>query len=151
MAHGVEVVRRSERRRPAQTTVGMLREEAFVGGDTWIGTVRTEPGVETGWHHHGTYESFVYVLAGKARMEFGPDGAEILECEPGDVIHVAPGIIHREITTGTGPSEAILFRVGTGQVTFNTEGPEASEPHARLANSRRGVTPSSASSGRRSR
>ena len=123
MAHGVEVVRRGERRLPAQTTPGMQREEAFAGGDTWIGTVRTEPGVETGWHHHGTYESYIYVLAGNARMEFGPNGGDRLDCEPGDVIHVAPGVVHREITTGTNPSEAILFRVGSGQVTFNTDGP----------------------------
>jgi uncharacterized RmlC-like cupin family protein len=124
MSHGVDVTRRSERRIPEQTTPGMQREEAFAGSDTWIGTVRTEPGVETGWHHHGTYESYIYVLAGSARMEFGPGGAETLDCEPGDVIHVEPGVVHREITTGDRPSEAILFRVGTGQVTFNTEGPD---------------------------
>jgi uncharacterized RmlC-like cupin family protein len=56
-------------------------------------------------------------------MEFGPNGGYRLDCEPGDVIHVAPGVVHREITTGTNPSEAILFRVGSGQVTFNTDGP----------------------------
>jgi uncharacterized RmlC-like cupin family protein len=58
-------------------------------------------------------------------MEFGPGGAEILDCEPGDVIHVAPGVVHREITTGSRPSEAILFRVGSGQVTFNVDAPDA--------------------------
>ena len=124
MAHGVEVTRRSARRLPEQTTPGMQRDEAFAGSDTWIGTVRTDPGVETGWHHHGTHESYIYVLAGQARMEFGPGGADILECEPGDVIHVAPGVIHREITTGDRPSEAVIFRVGTGQITVNTDGPE---------------------------
>ena len=126
MAHGVEVVRRTERRTPEQTTPGMAREEAYAGDDTWIGTVRTEPGVGTGWHHHGGYESYIYVLAGSARMEFGPGGGEVLDCEPGDVIHVAPGVVHREISTGTVPTEAILFRVGTGQVTFNTDGPDGS-------------------------
>ena len=102
----------------------MLREEAFAVVDTWIGTVRTDPGVETGWHHHGTYESYIYVLSGQARMEFGPNGADALDCEPGDVIHVAPGVVHREICPGPGPVEAVLFRVGSGQVTFNLDGPE---------------------------
>src|SRR5437879_5479524 len=74
MGSGVEVIRRSERRLPEQATPGMQREEAFAGEDTWIGTVRTEPGIETGWHHHGTYESYIYVLAGTARMEFGAQG-----------------------------------------------------------------------------
>jgi uncharacterized RmlC-like cupin family protein len=124
MAHGVDVTRRSERRLPAQTTPGMQREEAFAGADTWIGTVRTDPGVETGWHHHGTHESYIYVLSGQARMEFGPGGAEVVYSEAGDVIRVAPGVIHREITVGDRPSEAIIFRVGMGEVTVNTDGPE---------------------------
>jgi uncharacterized RmlC-like cupin family protein len=127
MAQGVEVVRRTQRRAPDQTTPGMQREEAYAGEDTWIGTVRTDPGVETGWHHHGAYESYIYVLAGNARMEFGLGGGDVLDGEPGDVIHVAPGVIHREISTGTVPTEAILFRVGTGQVTFNTEGPDGTD------------------------
>jgi uncharacterized RmlC-like cupin family protein len=127
LGRGVEVTRRSERRQPAQATAGMLREEAFVGESTWIGTVRTEPGIETGWHHHGAYESYIYVLSGQARMEFGPDGAEALDCEAGDVIHVAPGIVHREICPGPRPVEAVLFRVGSGQVTFNVAGPEEPE------------------------
>jgi uncharacterized RmlC-like cupin family protein len=101
----------------------MLREEAFAGATTWIGSVRTEPDVATGWHHHGTYESYVVVLEGQARMEFGPGGADALDCEPGDVIHVAPGVVHREITVGDRPTEALLFRVGSGQVTFNLDGP----------------------------
>lgn len=126
MADGVDVVRRSERREPEQTTPGMVREEAYAGENVWVGTVRTEPGVETGWHHHGAYESWIYVLAGRARMEFGPGGDAALECEPGDVIHVAPGVIHREIATGSVPTDVILFRVGAGQVTFNTERPDGS-------------------------
>ncbi len=121
---GVTVVRRSARHLPAQSTPGMQREEILASGETWIGSVRTDPGVETGWHHHRTYESYIYVLAGQARMEFGPAGADILECEPGDVIRVGPGVVHREITVGDRPSEAILFRLGSGQVTFNTDGPE---------------------------
>ena len=124
---GVSVVRRSERKLPTQTTPGMQRDEIFATGGTWIGTVRTEPGVETGWHHHGAYESYVYVLEGTARMEFGPGGQERLDCHPGDVVRVAPGVIHREITIGDRPSEALLLRVGSGQVTFNTDGPEPAE------------------------
>jgi uncharacterized RmlC-like cupin family protein len=120
----VTVVRRTDRHLPAQTTPGMAREEILTRGETWIGTVRTDPGVETGWHHHGTYESYIYVLAGTARMEFGPGGADELVCGPGDVIHVAPGVVHREISVGDVPSEAILFRIGSGQVTFNLDGPE---------------------------
>lgn len=120
----VRVVRAAERSRPDVITAGMEREEAFAGGDVWIGTVRTQPGVATGWHHHNDYESFIYVLTGQARMEFGPGGRDIAICLPGDLIQVPRGVIHREITQGTQAVEAVLFRVGSGEVTTNTDGPE---------------------------
>ncbi len=120
----VRVVRAADRSAPDVVTPGMEREEAFAGDDVWIGTVRTQPGVATGWHHHNAYESFIYVLEGRARMEFGPGGREVAICEPGDLIRVPPGVIHREITEGTEPVAAVLFRVGSGEVTTNTDGPE---------------------------
>ena len=123
----VSVVRAGERAAPDVVTPGMERQEAYAAGGVWVGTVRTQPGVATGWHHHGTYESWVYVLEGLARMEFGPGGREVEVCRPGDLIHVPPGVVHREVTEGATPVEAVLFRVGTGDVTFNTEGPAPDE------------------------
>ena len=38
---------------PGPATPGMVREQAFVSDDRWVGVVRTEPGVRSGWHHHG--------------------------------------------------------------------------------------------------
>ena len=121
---GVRVIRASDRREPEVVTPGMRREEAFSSSSVWVGTVHTDPGVETGWHHHGQYTSWIYVLSGKARIEFGTDGADALIGEPGDVIEVAPDTVHRELCPGPGPADAVLFRVGSGQVTFNTEGPD---------------------------
>lgn len=120
----VRVVRASERGTPTVVTPGMERQEAHVGDGVWIGTVQTEPGVATGWHHHNDYQSFVFVLKGKARMEFGPGGRDVAVCLPGDLIEVPRRVIHREITEGDEPVEAVLFRVGTGEVTTNTDGPE---------------------------
>jgi uncharacterized RmlC-like cupin family protein len=64
------------------------------------------------------------VLKGTARMEFGPGGRDVLICLPGDLIEVPRGVVHREIAEGDAPVEAVLFRVGAGEVTTNTEGPE---------------------------
>jgi uncharacterized RmlC-like cupin family protein len=119
----VTVVRADQRSAPEVATRGMERTEAYAADGVWIGTVRTEPGVATGWHHHGLYESWVYVVAGRARMEFGPGGRDVEICHPGDLIHVPPGVVHREITEGDRPAEAILFPLGTGEVTVNTDGP----------------------------
>ena len=124
---GVRVIRAAERREPAAPTPGMQREEAFADDHVWVGTVRTEPGVDTGWHHHGTYSSWIYVLSGRPRIEFGRDGAESVDAEPGDIIEVAPGAVHRELCPGSDPADAVLFRVGSGQVTFNVDGPGHNE------------------------
>lgn len=126
-AETVSVVRASERAAPDVVTSGMEREEAYSAGGVWIGTVRTQPGVATGWHHHGDYESWIYVLSGLARMEFGSGGRQVAICHPGDLIHVPRGVVHREITEGDGPVAAVLFRVGSGEVTFNTAGPAPDE------------------------
>ncbi len=45
-------------------TPGMVREEAIATGGMWAGYVRTAAGMVSGWHHHGSYETSIYVLSG---------------------------------------------------------------------------------------
>ena len=63
-----------EERVEGQPTPGMTREQAIQTEGMWAGFVRTDPGMVSGWHHHGSYESSIYVLSGSLRMEFGPGG-----------------------------------------------------------------------------
>jgi uncharacterized RmlC-like cupin family protein len=103
----------------------MLRSEAVSREGLWIGTVRTEPGLTTGWHHHGDHESFIYVVSGRIRLEFGPDGAEAEEGGPDDLVVVPPRVVHREGSeAGSQGVEALVIRVGRGDVVVNGEGPE---------------------------
>ena len=62
-------------RQPGPVTPGMDRQQAFATEKTWSGFARTEPGMVSGWHHHGEYESVIYVLTGALKMEFGPNGS----------------------------------------------------------------------------
>ncbi len=85
--------------RPDQRTVavgpatpGIVREEAYAGDDRWVGIVRTEPGVWSGWHHHGETDTYFYVLRGAIELEFGPGGRERLRVEAGDYAHVPRGV-----------------------------------------------------------
>ena len=55
-------------------TPGMIREEAVSTDGMWAGLARTEAGMVSGWHHHGDYESAIYVISGALRMESGPGG-----------------------------------------------------------------------------
>lgn len=105
-------------------TPGMVREQAVATDRTWAGLVKTGAGMVSGWHHHGDYETTVYVLSGAVRMEFGPGGGEALEAGPGDFVYVAPHTIHRESNPTDQESQVIVVRVGAGAPVVNVEAPE---------------------------
>ncbi len=104
-------------------TPGMVREQAIAVAGLWAGTIRTEPGMRSGWHHHGDHETSIYVLSGKMRLEFGPGGAKVAEASPGDFLHVPAHAIHRESNPTDVPAEAVVVRAGRGEVVFNVDGP----------------------------
>lgn len=112
-----------ERRRDADPTPGMVREEAIAVEGLWSGLVTTESGMTSGWHHHGTHQTSIYVASGRLRMEFGAGGAEVVEAVAGDFVHVPPGAIHREANPSDGPSHLVVTRAGAGPVTVNVDGP----------------------------
>ncbi|HEY5629169.1 MAG TPA: cupin domain-containing protein [Candidatus Limnocylindrales bacterium] len=106
------------------STPGMIREQAFAGGDRWVGVVHTEPGVQSGWHHHGETDTYFYVLAGALDLEFGPGGTDRLRAAAGDWVHVPHSVVHREVTPPDQPAELALVRFGSGAPVVNVEGPE---------------------------
>jgi uncharacterized RmlC-like cupin family protein len=123
------VVRQADLVRPddGQTT-GMVREEAFSTDGLWVGKVTTAPNMASGWHHHGEYDTYVYVLQGRFRLEYGPGGQLVEVAGPGEFILIPRGAIHREGSPDA--VEAVLFRVGSGPVLVNVDGP-ASIPSPR--------------------
>lgn len=123
---GVRVIRQDERAVGA-ATAGMIREEAISTHGLWAGLVRTEPGMSSGWHHHGEYESAIYVAAGWLKMEFGPGGHQVEEAGPGDFLHVPKGVIHRETNPLDEEGTLIVARSGTGPPVVNVDGPEPGE------------------------
>ena len=110
-------------RTPGPVTPGMDRRQAFATERTWSGFVTTEAGMTSGWHHHGDYETVIYVLRGGLKMEFGPQGGDIVEAGPGDFVFVPKGAIHRESNPSSEPSDIIVVRAGAGESTFNVDGP----------------------------
>ncbi len=122
----MDVVRRI---RPADRvagtlTPGMMREEAVATEGMWGGFVTTDAGVVGGWHHHGEFESAIYLLKGRMRMEFGTGGADTVDAVAGDFVFVAKGAIHRESNPGDERSEFIVVRAGSGEDVINVDGPE---------------------------
>jgi uncharacterized RmlC-like cupin family protein len=81
----------------------------------------------SGWHHHGAYETTIYVLSGGLRMEFGPAGGSTVEAGAGDFVYVAPGAIHRESNPADIESKIVVIRSGTGEPVVNVDGPEPAQ------------------------
>ena len=108
---------------PGAPTPGMKRLEAFSAEDRWVGRVWGEPGVLSGWHHHGEHDTYFYVLSGRARIEM--EGGEFIEVGQGDFAQIAAGTIHREGASGDNPLEVVLMRIGRGPQVFPVEDPDA--------------------------
>ena len=114
---------RPEERTPGQPTAGMHREQAVATDRMWAGHVTTDAGAVSGWHHHGEYETSIYVVSGRLRMEFGRGGEEVVDAVPGDFLYVAPGAVHREGNPSAEPSALVVVRSGTGEAVINVDGP----------------------------
>jgi uncharacterized RmlC-like cupin family protein len=110
-------------RKPGPYTPGMERQAAFATDRMWSGFTRTEVGMVSGWHHHGDYETTIYVLTGALRMEFGPDGSTTVEAGPGDFLYVPKGVVHRESNPSAEQADIVVVRAGRGESTINVDGP----------------------------
>jgi quercetin dioxygenase-like cupin family protein len=107
-----------------QPTPGVTRATAFADETVWVGTVRNAPRQESGWHVHPGHDTYAYAIEGLFFVDFGPGGRERILIEPGDFALIPRGVVHREGNAGDEPNDGIAFRVGSGPVTVNLDGPE---------------------------
>jgi uncharacterized RmlC-like cupin family protein len=119
---GVRLVR-PKQRFEATPSAGVVREQAMSTDGLWAGIVHTDAGMVSGWHHHGDYETSIYVLTGAMRMEFGEQGADTLDAVPGDFLYIAPHAIHREGNPSREFGSAVVIRAGHGEPVINVKGP----------------------------
>jgi uncharacterized RmlC-like cupin family protein len=110
-------------RKPGPSTPGMERQQAVATDGMWSGVARTQAGMVSGWHHHGQYETTIYVLTGTLRMESGPDGSDTVEAGPGDFVYIPRGVVHRESNPSAEPADIVVVRAGWGESTVNVDGP----------------------------
>jgi uncharacterized RmlC-like cupin family protein len=120
----VRHIRPRDRTEGAPATPGMTREQAIAADGMWSGLVRTDAGMTSGWHHHGDYDTSIYVVSGALRMEFGPGGRDVIDAVPGDFLHVPKGAVHREGNPSTEAADLVVTRAGTGPPVVNVAGPE---------------------------
>ncbi len=115
---------RPDDRSEGQTTPGMRREQAVSTDRSWAGHVTTAAGMVSGWHHHGDYESHIYVVSGALRIESGPGGQDMVDAQPGDFVFVPPHTVHREGNPSSAEATVIVVRAGMGEAVFNVDGPD---------------------------
>jgi uncharacterized RmlC-like cupin family protein len=74
--------------------------------------VTTAPGAKTRIHHHGTCETSIYVLEGRAHYTWGPTGVEqAMDAQAGDFVYIPAGEIHvEENANGHRPLVVVLTR-----------------------------------------
>src|SRR5437667_11437312 len=80
-----------------ESTPGIFREKAFQSSNVLMSRTRLERGAVSGCHHHGTDEGYGCLVSGQLRLEYGRRGADAAAARPGDVLHVPPGLVHREV------------------------------------------------------
>lgn len=124
MAEPVKIVS-SDNMKAGPGTPGMHRAEAFAAETVWVGEVRTDPGIISGWHHHGEHSTYGRVLDGAARFEFGPGGTTAVEAGAGEFFFVPPHTVHRESNPGETEQVLVVVRLGSGPTVVNVETPDA--------------------------
>lgn len=123
----VVIVRPADRDASTAQTPGMSRV-AGVAASTcgasgvWMGEVVTEPGFESGAHHHGDVESAIYVVSGTIRFRWGDRLEHSADGGPGDFIFVPANVVHTEANTSRDePLLLIVARGGQENVVVNVE------------------------------
>lgn len=107
------------------STPGQERATAFAADGIWIGqcnvTAFDEP---SQWHHHADYDSVMYMLSGRIRVDWGKDGCESFELCAGDYAMFPPGMIHRAKIIEGEDVRYVFVRIGSGESVIAVDGPD---------------------------
>jgi len=88
----------------------------------FVGTVNIHPNAKTSAHHHGSLESIIYIVKGRARMKWGERLEFTAEAGPGDFIFVPPYVPHQEINALPDEElECVLVRSDNEAIVVNLD------------------------------
>lgn len=134
--HGVRIVHGDQLDTNTPQTPGMNRAAAITratagASKLWAGTVTIHPNAKTGAHHHGSLESVIYVISGRARMRWGERLEFVAEAGAGDFIFVPPYVPHQEINASPEePLACVLVRSDQEPVVINLDITPVESPEA---------------------
>jgi quercetin dioxygenase-like cupin family protein len=119
----IEVVR-SKELKAGDATDGIARGRAFEDDAAIVSRTRVAAGVRSAWHHHGSRLLYGFLAAGRFRLEYGPDGKEAADLEPGDFFRIPVGLVHRDVNPDSTQEVVVVsVVVGRGPAVVNVRGP----------------------------
>lgn len=106
-------------------TPGQNRKTAVNLETFWVGEAHiTALDAPSQWHHHKDFDSVMYMMSGKIRVDHGENGEDTFTLEAGDYAYFPRRVIHRcQILEGGDDVRYIGIRVGKGETVVNVDGP----------------------------
>lgn len=109
---------------PGPYTPGQNRLKAYAADGIWVGecnvTALDQP---SQWHHHANYDSVMYMLSGRIRVDWGDNGEKNFELAAGDYAFFPRGAIHRAQILEGEDVRYMFVRIGNGESVINVDGP----------------------------
>ncbi len=122
----IEVVREADLR-AGEPTQGITRDKAFDLNGIAVSRSRISGGVASAWHHHGARHLHGFLVSGRLRLEYGPDGTLAVDVSPGDFFHIPPRLVHRDVNPSRGDTSVVVnVLTGEGASVVNVDGPNPS-------------------------
>lgn len=119
----IEIARSNELTR-GDFTEGIRRDRAFNEEDAVVSRSTVSPGVVSAWHHHGSRSLYGYVVVGRFRLEFGPNGSRSVDLNPGDFFRIPVGVVHRDVNPDAVVDAVIVnVTIGEGPAVVNVKEP----------------------------
>lgn len=114
---------------PGMTRAAAINRSMAGANKLWAGSVEIHPNAKTAPHHHGELESIIYVISGRARMQWGEKLEFVADAGPGDFIFVPPFVPHQEINAlRDEPLMCVVVRSDQKPVVVNLDIVAAEKP-----------------------
>ncbi|GAB4549182.1 MAG: cupin domain-containing protein [Anaerolineae bacterium] len=75
------------------------------------------PGLKAEPHYH-PFETAIYIIAGKARVFFGPNLEHEVICQTGDFVYIDAGVVHTPENIGETPLDYVAARAAPDDEYF---------------------------------
>ena len=94
----------------------LVRDIGFETKGLLFARTRIRGGNVSGWHHHGKWEIYAFMVSGGIRFDYVDGKTTSVEVKAGDFFRIPEGLVHRDANLSP-DKEAVMV------VTFLGEGP----------------------------